>query len=127
MLRVGLVGAGMIATAHASAYENLQDQVQVVAVADVMPERAKAMGQRFNAEVFPDGETLIEQAEVDVIDVCTPTFLHAKHTIQACRAKRHVLCEKPMALSLAEADAMIQAAEDNGVTLMIAQVLRFWP
>jgi UDP-N-acetylglucosamine 3-dehydrogenase len=127
MLKVGILGAGMIASVHAAGYKNLKDKAQVVAVADVVPEKAEKLAKDFGAKVYKDGMTLIKEADVDVIDICLPTFLHAEHAVAACEQGRHVLCEKPMALTLEEADAMIAAAEKANVKLMIAQCVRFWP
>ena len=62
-----------------------------------------------------------------MVDVCLPTYLHAEHVIAAARAGKHVLCEKPMALSLEQADAMIEATEQAGVAFMVGHTLRFWP
>lgn len=117
----------MIASTHASGYKNLQDKAQVVAVADVVPEKAEKIAKGFGAKVYNDAMSLINEADVDIVDVCLPTFLHAEHTVAACERGLHVLCEKPMAVSLEEADAMIEAAEKAGVKLMVAQVVRFWP
>ena len=139
MLRVGLLGMGMMGEFHAQKYGQLPN-VQVTAIADVDAERLeKARGVAGNlaregadAELrdiarYPDASTLIREAKVDVIDVCLPSFLHAQYTIDALEAGRHVLCEKPMALNVEDADRMLAAADSASRTLMIAQCVRFWP
>jgi predicted dehydrogenase len=132
---------GVMGGVHARQYAQLPD-VEVTAIADADPERlASARGVAGNLEVsqtdapaapvhlarYPDAGALIREAEVDVIDVCLPSYLHAQYTIEALAAGRHVLCEKPMALNLEDADRMLDAAARAGRRLMIAQCVRFWP
>lgn len=139
MLKIAILGMGMMGGFHAQKYAQLPN-VQVTAIADADPERlANARGVVGNLDRpgadpnmrdvarYPDAATLIREAEVDVIDVCLPSYLHAQYTIAALEAGRHVLCEKPMALNLADADRMLAAADRAGRTLMIAQCVRFWP
>ncbi len=80
-----------------------------------------------NAERYRDAADLIADPRVEAVDLCTPTHLHAEQTVMALEAGKHVLVEKPMALSAEECDRMLAAAEANGRVLMVAQVLRFWP
>ncbi len=70
---------------------------------------------------------LVQDSVLDIVDICLPTDLHAEVSIAALEAGKHVLCEKPMALTSADCDRMIAAAQNNNRILMIAQVLRFWP
>ncbi len=76
---------------------------------------------------YQDWQALVEDPELDAVDVCLPSDLHAAVAIGALAAGKHVLCEKPMALSIEECDRMLAAAEKHAHTLMIGQVLRFWP
>jgi len=139
MLKVGIVGMGMMGGIHANQYAKLAG-VELAAVADVLPERLESKnmvtGNISEGEQtldlsrvsrYSDASELIAKADVDIVDVCLPTDLHADYTVEALNAGRHVLCEKPMALSLADADRMIEAARNAQRTLMIAQCIRFWP
>jgi UDP-N-acetylglucosamine 3-dehydrogenase len=72
-----------------------------------------------------DFRRLLERKEIQMVDICLPTYLHAEIAIAAAEAGKHILCEKPIAHSLAAADAMIEAAAQNNVKLMIGQVRRF--
>jgi predicted dehydrogenase len=139
MLRIGIAGMGGMGWFHAARYHQIAD-AKIVAIADIRPERLEAKhAVQINIENkaappdlsavqrFADAEQLIAGADVDVIDICLPSFLHAQYAIRALQAGRHVLCEKPMALSVADADAMIAAAKESGRKLMIAQCIRFWP
>jgi predicted dehydrogenase len=139
MIRIGMVGMGGMGWFHASRFFQIPG-VQLAAMADVRPERLEARhAVKINIENrvslpdlaavqrFPDAERLIAEADVDVIDICLPSYLHSVYAVQALRAGRHVLCEKPMALNVADADAMLAAARESGRKLMIAQCIRFWP
>ncbi|NLS76542.1 MAG: Gfo/Idh/MocA family oxidoreductase [Chloroflexi bacterium] len=139
MIRVGLLGLGFMGRGHFDRYQQLAD-VQVTAIADAEPERRQGrllangnidLGLKeldlAGIAVYADAQELVERADVDVVDVCLPTHLHSRLAVAALQAGKHVLCEKPMAPSLREADAMIAAAQASGRTLMIAQCIRFWP
>jgi predicted dehydrogenase len=128
-LRVGLIGAGTIAlSAHLPAISRLKNLVELVAIADVRKEVAERAAARFGAEsAYADYRQLLDRPDVDLVDICTPEFLHAEQTIAAAQAGKHVLCEKPMAATVAEADAMLDACRRAGVRLMIAHSRRFTP
>jgi predicted dehydrogenase len=99
--------------------------VDIVAVCDIVEERAIEMAEKYGAKAYTDYEKLLNAHETDVISVCLPNYLHAPVTIGALKAGNHVLCEKPMATSRDEALAMIQAAKESGKKLMIAHNQRF--
>src|SRR5215218_3903572 len=128
-LRVGLIGAGTIAlSAHLPAIARLKGLVEFVAVADVRPAVAEAAAARYGAEAaYADYRQLLARPDVDLVDLCTPEFLHAEQTVAAAAAGKHVLCEKPMAATVAEADAMLDACRRAGIRLMIAHSRRFTP
>ncbi len=126
MIRVGIIGAGMVGSAHANAYTRLP-HAQVVAVADLQPERAEAIAEHFGGRAFATMADLLAGAELDMVDICLPTPLHAEHAIAALAAGKHVLCEKPMARNLADARRMLQAARNARTKFMIAHVVRFFP
>lgn len=126
MLRVAILGAGEIARAHSDAYEALGAKAQVVAVAGREREKAEELATRFGAEVYTDAKEAL-QADVDVVDVCLPTFLHEEFVIAAAQQGKHVFCEKPIALSVEAADRMVAAAKEAGVKFMVGQCIRFWP
>jgi predicted dehydrogenase len=124
MLRVGLVGCGFMGRMHTSVYAQIPT-ANLVGVFDEDAERGKAFAEQNGLRSFPSFEALA--AEVDAIDICLPTHLHCDYTLRAAGLKKHVLCEKPMALSVDEATKMKNACEAAGVRLMIAHCIRFWP
>src|SRR5690606_24531074 len=126
ILKVAIVGCGFMGRMHANVYGAL-GTAELAAVVDHRPEKLAAFAEQFGVPAFSTMSELFTKETIDAVDVCLPTFLHKEATIEAARAGKHVLCEKPMALSLEDADAMIAACEDAQVRLMIAHCIRFWP
>lgn len=125
MLKVGVLGCGTIARVrHLLEYDN-NKEVEIAAVCDIVEERAEEMAKLYGAKAFTDYRDVLENKEIDVISICLPNYLHASVTIAALNAGKHVLCEKPMATSKDEAEAMIAAGKLNEKKLMIAHNQRF--
>lgn len=124
-LRVAVIGCGSIAKHRHLEEFRKNKYTEIVAVSDVVEERAKEVAEEYGAVAYTDYNELLKNEDIDVVSVCTPNYLHAPVTIAALEAKCHVLCEKPMATSSEEAEAMIKAAEENGRKLMIAHNQRF--
>ncbi len=125
MLRVGLIGCGFMGTMHANCYKNIPG-VEVVAFADIRENCAKTLAEGTNAVIYGDGKDLIANAEVDAIDICLPTYLHAEYAMLAMEKVSYVFVEKPVALTAAETDAMLDKAAKTGCQVQIGQVIRFW-
>lgn len=125
MLKVGLIGCGGMGTMHANCYKNLEG-VELVALADMIPEKAQALAVGTNAQIYTSGKELLEQAQVDVIDICLPTYLHAEHALLAMDKVKYVFVEKPVTLTVAEADAMLEKSKATGCQVQVGQVIRFW-
>jgi len=140
MLRVGIIGLGGMGTRHFGCYGALKD-AEVTAIADVQEERLQPgeLSLRINIgegdvtvdpdrhRLYTNPDDLIADPDVDLVDICLPTFLHADYTCKALRAGKHVLCEKPMAMSYAECLEMLAVAEEAPGKLMVAQCVRFFP
>lgn len=125
---VGIVGCGFIAKVHLDALRCSEDLAEVVAVADTDVERARAFAQANNVRRFyPDHRALLEDKEVQAIVVAVPNFLHYQVTMDALRSGRHVICEKPLALSLRQAREMVAEAKKRGLVLGYAEELCFIP
>ena len=126
MLKAAILGAGFIAGFHADGYSRLPD-VRLCGICDRDENRAAAMADQYHCAAYPDAADLLEREKPDLVSVCLPTFLHAPYTIAALQAGAHVLCEKPMALTMEACEEMYRAMKDSGRMLMIGQVLRWWP
>jgi predicted dehydrogenase len=125
--RFGLIGAGVAAEIHVAAMRTIAG-VEVRAVADAAPERARALASRHGIpEVYESGDALAERAAVDAVAVLTPHHLHLPYVRAAARAGRHVLVEKTIAHTVAAADELIEACRAHGITLAGIFQNRFTP
>ena len=130
MVKVGIIGNGYISASHRKAYRELTEAgtpVQVEAVADIRPEFTAACEGK--ERIYRDYGELLENevGKLDYVDICLPTFLHSPAAVRALDMGYNVLCEKPMAIDTAAAQAMCDAAKRNKRKLMIAQSWRFNP
>ena len=124
-LKVGIVGCG-IGQAHVHAYQGLPEQFEVVAVCDVDEARAHALAAACTIpRVSTDLADLCRMDDLDVIDVCTPSYLHCSQVQQVLAAGKHAVCEKPVAGSLKEIDALLQAEAQSGRRAMPIFQYRF--
>jgi len=126
MIRVAIIGAGFMGKMHAEVYRNLS-KAKLIAIADSGLEKARLLADKYKAAAYSSLEELSNQENIDAIDICLPTFLHKECVIEAARLGKDILCEKPIALRVKDAEEMLQAAKKARVKLMIAQVIRFWP
>lgn len=127
-IRVGIAGLGRSGWAiHAHLLAPLTDAYRIVAVADDDPSRRAEATTRFACAAYATPDELLADPDVELIVVALPSFLHAPYTIRALEAGKHVVCEKPMAVTLAEADAMIYAAGAASGLLSIFQQRRYNP
>ena len=139
-IKIAIIGYGGIARLHSAAYRNLIDMVypiEIVAVCEKDVSRiTKHLDFNLGADdtplpdsvhIYSDADEMIEKEGFDIADICLPTFLHKDFSIKLLRAGKHVICEKPMALSSTDCEEMIAAARAAGRRFMIGHVLRFSP
>ena len=125
-VHIGLLGAGFMGSTHAAAYDQL-GQARLVAVGDANRALADDLAAKYGAKAYYDIDALLSDPAIEAVDVCLPTFLHEQCVVGAAQRGKHVLCEKPVALSLEQVAHMIVAVEAAGVMAMVGQVIRFWP
>jgi len=126
MTKVAIVGAGAVAGLHAKAVASL-DGVTLCAVSDPLPGKADALAAAHGATTYRELDDMLDREEIDVVILSLPTFLHAEY-VERCAARGiNILCEKPIEMSLEDARKVVASAENHGVALMVAQVVRFWP
>ena len=126
MQRVALIGAGTMGRTHANAYAAIAD-AELVAVCDSRVEAAEELANAHCARAFAGIEQALNEAEVDVVDICTPTPTHLACIKAAAAAGKHICCEKPLARSISQAMEAQRVCEEAGVTLFVAHVLRWFP
>ncbi len=101
--------------------------IRLVAIADVNEEKGMEAAKEYQCAYYKDAEEMLQKEKVDFVDICLPTFLHERFVLLAAQYKKHVICEKPVTLTLESFDKMEEATRKAGVFFMVAQVLRFWP
>lgn len=127
MIKVAIIGAGGIANTHISAYLSFPERCSVVAISDIYHDKAQELATKFSIEArtVAEYQDLLDDPDIDLVSVCTPPYTHAEIAIAFLHAGKHVLVEKPMASSLDECDAMIEAAKASGRILSVVAQNRF--
>ena len=126
-IKVAVFGCGAIAERRHIPEYAANEKVELVAFADPIVERAEKMAETYGGKAYSSYEELLANETVDAVSVCTPNYLHAPMAIAAANAGKHVLVEKPMAVSTEEGEQMIEAAKKNGVYLMVGHNQRLMP
>lgn len=126
MLKIGLIGAGVMGNTHNRAYQQISG-VQLTAVCDLDADKAHQIAQDWQASVYSSMKEMLDREELDAVDICLPMHLH-RHAVEIAAARgKHVFCEKPIAPSAADAEAMIEACKRANVVFMVGHVVRFFP
>ncbi len=127
MIQVAIIGTGNISHAHIHAYLLFPDRVRIAALVDIIPGKAQKVKEMYglDCDVYLDHHDVLGREDITLLDVCTPPYVHAGISINGMNAKKNVLCEKPMAPSLAECDEMLRARDKNGVRLSVIAQNRF--
>ena len=125
MLKVGMVGMGGISRSHTTSWAQIPE-VKVTAVCDIRPEKAEEASKVTGGRAYVDFDEMLEKEELDILDICLPTYLHADFAVKALNRGIHVLSEKPVSLKREDVRRIYDAAKKNGCRFMVVQVLRFW-
>lgn len=126
MLKFAIVGCGRIAKRHAELLS--QGQIRnaaLAAVCDVVEERAKSYGEKYDIPYYTDMNVMMARENVDAVSVLTPSGMHAEHVINLAKFRKHIVVEKPMALTLDDANAMIRACDINKLKLFVIKQNQF--
>lgn len=126
MLKIAIIGSGFIGNTHAEACKK-SVKLKLAAIVDKNTQAGRAAADKYDCKYYEDAQEMMDREDVDIVDICLPTFLHENYVTLAARKGKHVICEKPAALTLAAMERMMDAAESAGVKFMVAQVVRFWP
>ena len=127
MIKVAIIGTGLISDAHIRGYLKFKDRCQIVALVDIYPEKAEKKAQSYGLDVkiFKEPGQLLADQPIDLASICVPPFAHASTAIDVLNSGVHVLAEKPMATCLQECDEMLAAAEASGKLLSIVAQNRY--
>ncbi|MFH0798400.1 MAG: Gfo/Idh/MocA family oxidoreductase [Candidatus Woesearchaeota archaeon] len=125
-INFAIIGCGRICSKHLEAIRDTEN-AKLIAVCDKVEERAKKIAEEFNCDCYTDYKEMLKREDIDIVNICTPNGVHPFFTMEVANAKKHILCEKPMALNLEEADKMIQSCKDNHVKLFVVKQNRYNP
>ncbi|RJP32967.1 MAG: gfo/Idh/MocA family oxidoreductase [Candidatus Omnitrophota bacterium] len=127
MINVAIIGAGGISRTHIETYRKFPQRCNVTALADVYPEKAEKKKEELGLDVavYGDYGKILDDADIGLVSVCVPPYVHAEISAACLRAGKHVICEKPMASSLVECDAMLAAQETSGKVLAVIAQNRY--
>jgi len=126
MIKFALMGCGRISLKHSELLGTNQiKNTHLVSVCDIDIEKAKKVGDKFNIPYYEDVHQMLKKEDIDVIVILTPSGLHAQHTLEVAKYKKHIIVEKPMALTLDDADAMIKACDENSIRLFVVKQNRY--
>jgi predicted dehydrogenase len=127
-VKVGIIGSGFEADIHAASFQLMPEEAEVVAVASPTPGNAAKLAERYGIpRVFEDYRKMLQQPDLEMVTITAPNRLHAQMTYDIANAGKHVICEKPLCITLDEADEMIDTCRRKGVLLLYAEELFFTP
>lgn len=125
MLKVGMVGMGGISRAHVGGWLQIPE-AKIIAVCDIREENVNEAAEKTGGKAYLDFDEMLANEQIDILDICLPTYLHADFAVKALEKGIHVLSEKPISLKLSDVKRVYSAAEKTGKNFMVAQVVRFW-
>jgi predicted dehydrogenase len=127
-VKVGIIGSQFQAVCHAESFKMISESAEVVAVASPTPGNAQKLADKYGiARVFTDYREMLKEKDIELVTIAAPNYLHCQMTVDIANAGKHVLCEKPLCMTLEEADLMIDTCKQKGVLLMYAEELFFTP
>ncbi|MFA5134740.1 MAG: Gfo/Idh/MocA family oxidoreductase [Patescibacteria group bacterium] len=126
-IRFAVIGCSRISSQHFGSMLLYKEAVDIVALCDIVKDRAEEFGKKYNAEPYTDYKKMLNRDDIDVVSICTPNGLHAEMAIATAEAGKNALVEKPIALNIAEADTMIKAFEKNKKKLFVVKQVRYNP
>jgi predicted dehydrogenase len=127
-VKVGIIGSAFEADIHADSFRLMPEEAEVIAVASPTPGNAAKLAGKFGIpNVYTDYREMLKNPEIEMVTIAAPNYLHCQMTIDAANAGKHVVCEKPLSVTLEEADRMIEICKKQGVLLMYAEELYFTP
>jgi predicted dehydrogenase len=128
MIKLGLIGAGFMGSTHSACYEILSKQkdLKVTAIADLDSTKAKKAAEKFGAKVYSSAQELLDNANVNTVDICLPTYLHAEYGVKAMKKGFNVFIEKPVCLKEDEAETLLKTQAETGAKVMVGQCIRMW-
>src|ERR1700732_3999606 len=127
-VKVGIIGSQFQADIHAASFQMMPHEAEVVAIASPTPANAAALAKRFNIpRVFTDYREMLKERDIEMVTIAAPNSLHAQMAKDIADAGKHIVCEKPLAMTIAEGEERIAVGQQQGVLLMYGEELFFTP
>src|SRR5579885_2516110 len=127
-VKVGIIGSRFEGDIHAAAFQIMPEEAEVVAIASQTPGNAERLAKHYGVpRVFTDYREMLREPDIEMVTITAPNYLHCQMTLDIARAGKHVVCEKPLCMTLEEADEMIDVCRRQGVLLVYAEELFFTP
>jgi predicted dehydrogenase len=127
-MKIGILGAGAMGNAHISGFRSLNRQNAVyTSVCDIDRDKCGNFARQYDLKAYSELPDFLADTDIDVVDLCLPSFMHEEYAVKIAEAGKHMLIEKPVAFTMQAAENIFNAARQNNVRVMIAQVIRFWP
>ncbi len=129
MIKIGLAGAGFMGSMHAQCYKALAGSAnfQVTSVTDFDPDKAAKLAELFGAQVYASTDDMLQSGDINTVDICLPTFLHAETALKAMDLGFHVFIEKPVCMTTEDAERLLLKQKQTNSKVMVGQCIRFWP
>ncbi len=121
MKNIALLGTGRISSKHLESISQLKDELNLVAVCDIVKERAEEAGRKYRVDWYTDFDQMLRRDDLDIVSICTPSGMHPEHGIKAAKKGCHVIVEKPMAITLEAADELIHTCDQEKVQLFVVK------
>jgi predicted dehydrogenase len=127
-MKIGILGAGVMGNAHINGFRSLARQNAVYySIFDTDKNKREQFAQKYGLIAYPDLDSMLADPDLDVVDLCLPSFMHEEYAVKIAQAGKHLLIEKPIAFTVEATRNIFAAAKQNHVRVMAAQVIRFWP
>jgi predicted dehydrogenase len=127
-VKVGIIGSQFEADIHAESFRIMPEEAEVVAIASPTPGNAAKLAKKYGIpNVYTDYKEMLKQSDVEMVTITAPNYLHCQMTVDIAKAGKHVVCEKPLCMTLEEADLMVETCTKQGVLFMYAEELFFTP
>lgn len=125
MHNIGIIGAGLISKSHAESIRQLDNAV-LTAVADIREETGKRFAEEYDCAYYHDAEEMLKHADIQVVIIALPTYLHGEFVEKCAQYGKHVLCEKPIEMTVEATERILDHVKNSGIIFMVGQVVRFW-
>lgn len=125
-MKIAVIGPGKLGRRHLERWTQLE-AVEIVGIVTRHPDKQRTLADQYHTKAYGSIAEVLSSTDVDVFDICTPTNTHLEYVKEIAKAKKHIICEKPLALSSEDSEECVSVCEENGIQLLVGHTLRFFP